>query len=1077
MPETETYIFGTPEVPTYEALQRRRSIAAALAAQKKGFPKTLGEGLTYLGESIGEAGLNWRLEQQERANAAANQRLLGGPGGSAPPVTARPAAVPAVPSTTTLSPTAPPLPGSVAPAVPSSSFDPNVPVGPYKDVPVTIDSGDAAPAPAPAPAPATVGEAPAEPEQPPIRLASAEAPTTLPARTNAVRNNITQAMLSPETAYPGARSDYVPPQRNAAAPLPAGERAARAPQGWTASNETWAALDDDQKAAAMALMEANTGKNQMGDAGNVLAAIHNRADKEKQTVGSHVSQRIYQPTIEPAQEQRLAGIISSPQFAALTALSKQYGSGEVERPHKATHFLAPEKTMLDLEAGNPSKYHAWRGWTGFDANSGQYKGVELRDSSHAFLSPDGAAPSMERGPPGTPVQIARVTRSREGEPQPAQVAAVVPRGAEQLEERTRGYADKVATAFPGVKFTSGYRSPEVNAEVGGARDSQHTHRKAIDMNLSGLSNEQKAQVIAHARANGATAIGNYGGDDIHVDFRDGPPKAWGPSKSYTSLGQTPAWFREQAQAHLAGEAPPQVAAPAAPAGPPVRMVNAVPAETSGYAQEQPSGPGSERLLSEVTGGRPDIRNRIATAALGRAGVVSDAPVPGMGGAAIGAADPGVEQSIRDRAAAALVGQQRPPVPAAPAAGPQVAGPVDPSMFSPQSIAGGAIQPAPQPSIQKAPAQPPSMEELPGRSTKTFPAYDRPVPDKPPADTPMSPEERYWRGVENHPQANAQTKAIAKQRAEDAEKARLRTDVRNQEGFRNERERYEEWQKTKRTWELGEDTRKQEETNRLLQAEKTQRELRILQPLEVRVKEAEANLKEAEQKRIPYETEKAQIAVDQAKATLAETQQRIKKGEQKEHTTIAGKLFERQADGSWKNATPDPELGDIQLTEKQGAALKNFERARQASHKHGDFWALAGLKDTAVGKVPIVGNYWTSPEYQTQQSEAEAWGAAVLRDDSGAVLGPQEIKDNIKRYFPQPGEERNPELIEIKRQRREVAERGMYEQTGPGKRLADKFVAEQKEQATSAQEAKAIKWIRDNPGDPRIPDIKKALGIP
>ena len=64
MPDTDAIvpmIFGTADIPTYEALQRRRAIAAALAAQKKGFPKTLGEGLTYLGESIGEAGLRLKI--------------------------------------------------------------------------------------------------------------------------------------------------------------------------------------------------------------------------------------------------------------------------------------------------------------------------------------------------------------------------------------------------------------------------------------------------------------------------------------------------------------------------------------------------------------------------------------------------------------------------------------------------------------------------------------------------------------------------------------------------------------------------------------------------------------------------------------------------------------------------------------------------------------------------------------------------------------------------------------------------------------------------------------------------------
>jgi hypothetical protein len=69
--------FGN-EPTGYEALLHRRKIAEALAAQKKGFPKNVGEGLTYLGESIGEAGLNWRLRQAEAEQAKQEAGISGG---------------------------------------------------------------------------------------------------------------------------------------------------------------------------------------------------------------------------------------------------------------------------------------------------------------------------------------------------------------------------------------------------------------------------------------------------------------------------------------------------------------------------------------------------------------------------------------------------------------------------------------------------------------------------------------------------------------------------------------------------------------------------------------------------------------------------------------------------------------------------------------------------------------------------------------------------------------------------------------------------------------------------------------
>jgi hypothetical protein len=68
------FAFFGNEPTSYESLKHRRKIAEALAAQKRGFPKNVGEGLTYLGESIGEAGLNYRLRQAELADS---QRVAG----------------------------------------------------------------------------------------------------------------------------------------------------------------------------------------------------------------------------------------------------------------------------------------------------------------------------------------------------------------------------------------------------------------------------------------------------------------------------------------------------------------------------------------------------------------------------------------------------------------------------------------------------------------------------------------------------------------------------------------------------------------------------------------------------------------------------------------------------------------------------------------------------------------------------------------------------------------------------------------------------------------------------------------
>jgi hypothetical protein len=71
------YLFGpgTP-YPTYEALQRRRQIAAALASKRSKFPTNVGEGLTYFGEQLGDILAERRLEAAEKKFTEAEEGVL-----------------------------------------------------------------------------------------------------------------------------------------------------------------------------------------------------------------------------------------------------------------------------------------------------------------------------------------------------------------------------------------------------------------------------------------------------------------------------------------------------------------------------------------------------------------------------------------------------------------------------------------------------------------------------------------------------------------------------------------------------------------------------------------------------------------------------------------------------------------------------------------------------------------------------------------------------------------------------------------------------------------------------------------
>src|SRR5262245_55321140 len=70
------YIFGPgTNAPSYEALQRRRQIAAALASRRSKFPTNVGEGLTYFGEQLGDIIAERRTDAAERAY---NERAAAG---------------------------------------------------------------------------------------------------------------------------------------------------------------------------------------------------------------------------------------------------------------------------------------------------------------------------------------------------------------------------------------------------------------------------------------------------------------------------------------------------------------------------------------------------------------------------------------------------------------------------------------------------------------------------------------------------------------------------------------------------------------------------------------------------------------------------------------------------------------------------------------------------------------------------------------------------------------------------------------------------------------------------------------
>lgn len=80
--------------------------------------------------------------------------------------------------------------------------------------------------------------------------------------------------------------------------------------------------------------------------------------------------------------------------------------------------------------------------------------------------------------------------------------------------------------------------------------------------------------------------------------------------------------------------------------------------------------------------------------------------------------------------------------------------------------------------------------------------------------------------------------------------------------------------------------------------------------------------------------------------------------------------------------------------------------------------LLSFGENVGGRVPLVGNYLKSAEYQQAEQAAGQWRQAFLRKDSGATITPQETADTNQLYIPQPGDK--PELLRQKAKARRTA---------------------------------------------------------
>jgi sulfur carrier protein ThiS len=91
-----------------------------------------------------------------------------------------------------------------------------------------------------------------------------------------------------------------------------------------------------------------------------------------------------------------------------------------------------------------------------------------------------------------------------------------------------------------------------------------------------------------------------------------------------------------------------------------------------------------------------------------------------------------------------------------------------------------------------------------------------------------------------------------------------------------------------------------------------------------------------------------------------------------------------------------------------------------------------LQTQIISGVPLVGDplkraAQTDSQQKYQQAQ-EDWVRAKLRKESGAVIGPEEMRDEIRTYFPQPGDK--PGVVQQKARARAIAAEAMKKEAGP-----------------------------------------------
>lgn len=105
-----------------------------------------------------------------------------------------------------------------------------------------------------------------------------------------------------------------------------------------------------------------------------------------------------------------------------------------------------------------------------------------------------------------------------------------------------------------LTISSGHRSEAHNKKVGGAKQSMHTSGQAADIDMSGMNEQERADLVRTLKAQGVTRFGTYDNhkDMLHVDMSKANGDSWFMhNKSNQNMKGAPAWFQAVANEPVA----------------------------------------------------------------------------------------------------------------------------------------------------------------------------------------------------------------------------------------------------------------------------------------------------------------------------------------------------------------------------------------------------------------------------------------------------------------------------------------------------------------------------------------------